>query len=250
MKAYAIKHWERFYENSQSKRAKNLNYALIPHEHTQGAYEHILARQDGVELIGIWHLLLVQASKCAQRGLFADTTGPISPARLAKRMNIGEARLRYALSIFMSSEIGLIDEVDSPKQILLSGRSTLSSRKNGKQREAIEIHHKEDSPELYFEPVLHMVDHDGTLVIEDHLPDFLLPPTPRKRKQAHSSLPEEVTSLLNTLLERVNTLEGNLDNVVDHLTSNTEDAYEEGDTQYELNTPTSTNSPPQEAASW
>jgi len=70
-----IKHWEKLYENSRSRRIERLTWVPIPNKHDGLGLARIMNEKDGFEIFACWILLLQVASKCKPRGSLIDDEG-------------------------------------------------------------------------------------------------------------------------------------------------------------------------------
>ena len=77
-----VRNWDKFYENSRSRRIEKAGWVPIPNRHDGEGYSRIMFEKDGLEIFAVWILLLQVASKCHPRGTLVrgdgtplDTTG-------------------------------------------------------------------------------------------------------------------------------------------------------------------------------
>ena len=251
-KAYAIAHWELFYENSQSKRAKQLDYALIPHGcEMRGVYERMMDEPDRHILLSTWHLLLIEASRCPQRGLFIDLSGPISLETLAKRFGLKVSELEPCMEFFIE-HLHIIKEVECPQALILSGRSTRRARKTRHGRKVVDLEHVESDTLVHFDYEYTVVDHAGEATIHRDLPAYM-PSTEEDEATAENpeesaeptpgpESPENGVDHTQDLSEEAYTEEteeeppyapeNEAQNVVDHTMQDTQEDEDHEDTEY------------------
>lgn len=157
--AYVINHWDRFHENAQSKKAKNLGYRVTPYTMNSGAHAYIMQQESRFIVYTLWNMLLELAAQCPQRGLLADTSGPISSGKLAYLMRLEEADIEEALEVLTHPEVSWVKEIECPRNLIPSGRSTRSARRWENGPEPVELESIEEGPELYAPRRRVVVDH-------------------------------------------------------------------------------------------
>ena len=75
---YGITDWRGLYENSETRRRKNLGWVLTPNRHDSIAFGRLMARgSDGLKIFGAWMILLQLSSRgpYKYRGILCDSDG-------------------------------------------------------------------------------------------------------------------------------------------------------------------------------
>lgn len=113
MKIIAIRDWSNLYENSETRRRKQLGWVLTPNRHDSLAFCRLMARgEEGVAIFGIWNILLQLASRGKEevRGyLVADSGRPYSVTDMAIKSRAPESTIELAIPVLL--EIGWLCEL-------------------------------------------------------------------------------------------------------------------------------------------
>ena len=75
---YGITDWRGLYENSETRRRKNLGWVLTPNRHDSMAFGRLMARgSEGLQTFGAWMILLQLSSRgpYCYRGILCDSDG-------------------------------------------------------------------------------------------------------------------------------------------------------------------------------
>ncbi len=72
---YRIKNWNDFYENSRSRKVKDLAWVPIPNRHDGESYARLMMHKDAPVIFTVWVLLLQVASRCQNRGILMTSSG-------------------------------------------------------------------------------------------------------------------------------------------------------------------------------
>lgn len=75
---YGITDWRGLYENSETRRRKNLGWVLTPNRHDSMAFGRLMARgSEGLQIFGAWMVLLQLSSRgpYCYRGILCDSDG-------------------------------------------------------------------------------------------------------------------------------------------------------------------------------
>lgn len=110
MMAYRICNWSR-YEKADSKKCTTMQWVAIPIAHDGMGYIEIMARPDGVRIVGGWLLILQIAARCPTRGLLVTDSGRVLGAReIALKARAQVDDIKTALEV--CCEQGWIEEVE------------------------------------------------------------------------------------------------------------------------------------------
>ena len=126
MKILAVRDWCELYENSETRRRKQLGWVLTPNRHDSLGYCRLMAKgEEGCMIFGVWNVLLQMASRGAEetRGFFVDDSGkPYSRIDMSIKSRVPEAALEKAIPILI--EIGWLVEVSSEEFVTGKRRSS------------------------------------------------------------------------------------------------------------------------------
>jgi len=75
MKTYRIAGWDELYENSNSRKIKDLKFVPVRNKHDGEGYNKIVKHADGIAIFTGWILILQVASKCEPRGTLIKDNG-------------------------------------------------------------------------------------------------------------------------------------------------------------------------------
>ncbi len=157
--AYAIKRWSSRFENAQSRRTKDLNHSLTPHELNSTHLEHLMSKEGGPTALAVWHILIQLATRCPQRGLLVDEDGPLTDKTIAKACHLTEAQVSKALSLLMSESIDWLDIVGCPQQILVTGSMRSGRKGRPKMPEVLHVKGITSGPDFHIERMISVVEH-------------------------------------------------------------------------------------------
>lgn len=108
--AYRIKDWHR-YMPADAKKCSVMQWVAVPINHDGMGYIEIMARPDGVRIVGGWLLILQVAARCPERGLLVSDGGRILRAReIALKTRSSEADISATIETCL--ENGWIEEVE------------------------------------------------------------------------------------------------------------------------------------------
>ena len=75
---YIIKDWDRNFENSESRKIKNLSWAPFPNRHDSAPFRRVAALKNSPEIFAAWVLIVQVASKMPVRGILQNSSGPLT----------------------------------------------------------------------------------------------------------------------------------------------------------------------------
>lgn len=119
-----IRDWNLHYENSITRRVRNILYVPVPNKQGLG-YHKLMHAKDGLMIYGAWTALLLLASRCTPRGDLSkySTVSELSVATL-----IEKDQLMYAIR-FLSDELDWIEIIERDDTDLFN----LKQRTNNEQ---------------------------------------------------------------------------------------------------------------------
>lgn len=103
---YAIKDWEKTFENYRSREVENLRYVSLPVRQDREAFRRLLSTRSGREAYTVFIVLVQIAARCSPRGVLRDERGDITPPRVAAVVPIPESVIRDAMQLLATQEIG------------------------------------------------------------------------------------------------------------------------------------------------
>jgi hypothetical protein len=122
-KTIAIKNWSHLYENSETKKYKQLKWLPLPNKHDGEGWGRLWELPDATEIFGAFILMLEIASKCPERGVIHKDGEPITPQGMAYKT-------KAPVNIFIKAiqpliDIGWLEIIDRPgKSAEIYGRTT------------------------------------------------------------------------------------------------------------------------------
>ena len=125
MKIYQISKWSETFEVSQSKRCDKMKWVPVPYNPASYGMSALLMEKDGIEIYGIFILLVLEASQSANRGvLIRGVNGTPHDARtLSVKLRVPRQKIQRALDVLASAEIGwlLVETLDTQEQLDMFG---------------------------------------------------------------------------------------------------------------------------------
>jgi len=138
MKILAVRDWVNLYENSETRRRKQLGWVLTPNRHDSLAYCRLMNKgEEGCMIFGVWNVLLQLSSRGTEevRGFFVDDSGnPYTIEDMSIKTRVPESALNKSIPILV--ELGWLCEVTSEEFVL--GVRTMSATHTDALRTKIE----------------------------------------------------------------------------------------------------------------
>lgn len=103
---YAIKGWDRTFENRRTRELESLSYVCWPTRQDSEAFTVLVRSPEGHAALGMFGALVQLAARCKPRGVLVDDRGPITAARYARRYGLSEAESDRLWSLLVSPEVG------------------------------------------------------------------------------------------------------------------------------------------------
>ena len=105
---YAIKDWDRIFENAASRKVERLGWVAIPNRHDSAGYGRLISLDNGPAIYGAWVVMVQVASKMPKRGILANESGPLDEFDLEARTRIKAKLFRSAIDTLIDVKIGWI----------------------------------------------------------------------------------------------------------------------------------------------
>jgi hypothetical protein len=124
LKSYAIRNWNKYFENNESRKIRNLTWIPMVNKHDGRGYRRVAALPNSVQVFCAWNLIVQVASKMPTRGVLLDEDGALTAADLAAKTGYPEAIFTAAFLALIKPEIRWLEEIESE----LPGESPGTSR--------------------------------------------------------------------------------------------------------------------------
>jgi hypothetical protein len=108
---YRIPNWDESFEVAQSKKCDVMKWVPIPYNPSSYGLCALMDRPDGTEIYGIFIMLVMEASQSRVRGDLTRGRNqvPHDPRSLALKLRLKEAKVKTALQVLSSEEIGWVE---------------------------------------------------------------------------------------------------------------------------------------------
>lgn len=103
---YAIKDWEKHFENSESRKVKSLTWVPVKNKHDGKGYRRVCQHPKSIQVFCAWNLIIQVASKMPMRGLLRDEDGPLTTSDLSMKTGYPEHIFEEAFKVLSDSKIG------------------------------------------------------------------------------------------------------------------------------------------------
>ena len=110
---YAIKDWEKNFENSESRKIKSLTWVPMKNKHDGKGYRRVCQHPKSVQVFCAWNLLVQVASKMPTRGLLRDDDGPLTTSDLSAKTGFPESIFEEAFKLLTDNKIAWLTVVKS-----------------------------------------------------------------------------------------------------------------------------------------
>ena len=99
---YQIKHWNENFENSRTRKLKQMLWIPLKNKHDGDGYTELISTPNGVESLAAWVLMAQVASRCETRGLLQRDNGkPHTPETLARMTHTRPEIFSTAIPVLM-----------------------------------------------------------------------------------------------------------------------------------------------------
>jgi hypothetical protein len=96
---YQIRNWEQHFENHDTRKLRHLYWVPLPVKHDGKGYRQVM--RAGPEIYAAWIVLVQIAAKCPERGVLADTDGPLSFEDVSIKTDVPLETLEKAVPILI-----------------------------------------------------------------------------------------------------------------------------------------------------
>lgn len=103
---YAIKDWDKHFENSESRKVKSLTWVPVKNKHDGKGYRRVVAHPKSVQVFCAWNLIVQVASRTPRRGVLRDEDGPLTTSDLAFKTGFPESIFEVAFQVLTEPKIG------------------------------------------------------------------------------------------------------------------------------------------------
>jgi hypothetical protein len=131
-----VKDWDTYFERAQTRRIDGpLSWVAIPTKQDGLKFSRLLARQNGLQCLGAFILLVEIGAKCVTRGVFLGSgCTPLTVRDFSRITGVAVREFTKALEVLTSNEIGWI-EVVSLSEHALPLVNRVSDMRKGESRE-------------------------------------------------------------------------------------------------------------------
>lgn len=128
MTVYTVVDWKKIFEKADTRKVKDPKWVAVPNRHDGAGYRTIVARPDGLEVFGVWVLIIQVISRITGNssddlrkspdGLLKVPDGLCAAEYVALKTGANRQSVENALSVLSSREIGWLkaEEIGAVKQ--------------------------------------------------------------------------------------------------------------------------------------
>lgn len=109
---YAIKDWDKHFENSESRKVKSLTWVPVKNKHDGKGYRRVAAHPKSIQVFCAWNLIIQVASKMPVRGVLRDEDGPLTTSDLAFKTGFPEHIFEAAFELLTDQKIGWLERLE------------------------------------------------------------------------------------------------------------------------------------------
>ena len=107
---YRVKDWPLHYECAQSRKCQVMKWVAVPNKHDGKGFGRIMRHKDAGDLFSAWILIIQVASKCPDRGILADSSGPLTAEDMEFKTRFPAKCFELAFCELSKPEIGWIEK--------------------------------------------------------------------------------------------------------------------------------------------
>lgn len=111
---YAIKDWDKHFENSESRKIKSLTWVPVKNKHDGKGYRRVVAHPKGCLVFCAWCLIVQVASKMPTRGVLLDEDGPLTTSDLSFKTGAPEHIFETAFQVLTDPKVGWLVKQKCP----------------------------------------------------------------------------------------------------------------------------------------
>jgi hypothetical protein len=120
---YAVKDWDKHFENSESRKIKSLTWLPVKNKHDGKGYRRVVAHPKSIQVFCAWNLMIQVASKMPVRGVLRDEDGPITTSDLSFKTGYPEHIFEEAFKVLSDNKVGWLVPVKCDKNPAVLGNS-------------------------------------------------------------------------------------------------------------------------------
>lgn len=118
MTVYRIRNWAQHFEKAQSRVVRTPTWVSIPNKHDGKGFRRIMALADGMVVYAAWVLIVQVASKCPERGLLADSDGPMTADDISHKTGAPVEAIERAFNVLCEKGIAWIERLDTDSTLI------------------------------------------------------------------------------------------------------------------------------------
>lgn len=123
-KAFKIKNWDKFFENSESRKLKKLSWVLLPNKWDGLSFSRLRKHKNCIVAFAGWVLMLEIASKMPRRGLLVTADGvSLTPDDMSDMTGFHADIFQKAIEVLMDKKIGWIEQINIDERMSNTGIS-------------------------------------------------------------------------------------------------------------------------------
>lgn len=108
--AIVIKDFKKHYEKSDNKKVKEMKWLSLPIKFEGLKYRRLMKMSDGMEILGVWIVLLQLSAKMPVRGVLANSDGDLTLGDITLMTDCPLKSLKKAIPVLSSKDIGWISD--------------------------------------------------------------------------------------------------------------------------------------------
>jgi len=105
-----IKNFKEHYEKSDNKKVKEMKWLSLPIKFEGLKYRRLMKMSNGMEILGVWIVLLQLSAKMPVRGVLANHDGDLTLEDIELMTDCPLKSLKKAIPVLSSKDIGWISE--------------------------------------------------------------------------------------------------------------------------------------------
>ena len=103
---YYIPAWNKTFEKAQTRKIKSpMPWVAMPTDHQSREYRRILRYQSAPSVLGVWCMVVQLAARMPDRGILADSHGPLDIEDIADEIGFDPAIIEQAFEVLTSPKI-------------------------------------------------------------------------------------------------------------------------------------------------
>ena len=110
---YAVKDWDKHFENSESRKIKSLTWVPVKNKHDGKGYRRVAAHPKSAQVFCAWNLIVQVASKMPARGVLRDDDGPLTASDLSAKTGFPEHIFEEAFKALSDNKVGWLKRTET-----------------------------------------------------------------------------------------------------------------------------------------